>query len=343
MRFATRATTLTTIVCFVGLELANGSPSKCELTEENQGFVQEALQGWEQASRDFLELDRAPLPWIVLFDTSCVFHLAPDEDFNSGADLDPSSITFAGKPVPVRAEAHNGRVPLPSGDTVPVHGMAFASLYSDETAPFFVLALLDVWRSNPGAAARSDLRDIILGVVSHEIVHTRQLVAIGRRVAELRRRYDLPEDVDDDIVERRFGDVPGYREAYEAESDLFYAAVTEEDAKRKRDLIKRALSIASERRNRFFTGPDEVFQELEPLFLNMEGVAQWAAFQLAQGDGQGGAKSTGAFERQRNSWSQDESLAMFLLIDELVPDWRARVLGPELASPFALLREAIEQ
>ncbi|MEX2374254.1 MAG: hypothetical protein WD942_01545 [Dehalococcoidia bacterium] len=77
-------------------------------------------------------------------------------------------------------------------------------------------------------------------------------------------------------------------------------------------------------------------------FLNMEGVAVWAAFKLSQTNP---AFDIGienpTVDRRRNSWSQDQGLALFLLIDELVPSWRDRVLGPELASPFELLEDAV--
>ncbi len=40
-------------------------------------------------------------------------------------------------------------------------------------------------------------------------------------------------------------------------------------------------------------------------------------------------------------WSQDQGLALFLLVDALVPNWQARVFAPAPASPFALLEEAV--
>lgn len=182
----------------------------------------------------------------------------------------------------------------------------------------------------------------MLGVFSHEVVHTRQLEAVDRRVDELKRRYALPEKVDDDIVENRFKDVPGFREAHDGETDLFYAAASEADSARRRELVAKALALVRARQSRYFTGSDEVYRELEELFLNMEGVAVWASFKLSQIDPRFdiGIKDP-VIQRARNTWSQDEGLALFLLIDSMVPDWREHVLGPSLASPFALLEEAV--
>ena len=44
---------------------------------------------------------------------------------------------------------------------------------------------------------------------------------------------------------------------------------------------------------------------------------------------------------QRKYWSQEEGLALFLLLNALVPDWQARVFGPAPVPPFALLEDAM--
>jgi hypothetical protein len=45
--------------------------------------------------------------------------------------------------------------------------------------------------------------------------------------------------------------------------------------------------------------------------------------------------------RARNTWAQDQGLALYILIDELVPDWRSRTFGPGLTSPYGMLEEAV--
>ena len=40
------------------------------------------------------------------------------------------------------------------------------------------------------------------------------------------------------------------------------------------------------------------------------------------------------------AWSQEEGMGLFLLIDRLVPDWKARYFGTEMPSPFDVLRTA---
>lgn len=322
---------------------APAATAGCSLSGENERLIQDALDAWARISGDYLELDPHPLPWMVLFDASCVWHLAPDE--SSAPDARPVDVSFrfAGEPVETRVEPHDGAVRLPNGSEIPAQGLAFASVHDEGRASFFAMALLDVWRQMPGVEESGmDLHEFFLGVLSHEIVHTRQLVHVNARIAELGEGREMPESIDDDIVEERFGEVPGYAAAYEAESDLFYEAVAERDPDRRRELVAEALRLVRRRHERWFTGDDEIYRELDGLFLNMEGVAVWAAYRLSRENPDSGPDGgSPAFERARNTWTQDEGLALFLLLDEMVPDWRPRVLGPELASPFALLEEAI--
>jgi hypothetical protein len=44
----------------------------------------------------------------------------------------------------------------------------------------------------------------------------------------------------------------------------------------------------------------------------------------------------------RKWWSQEEGLALYLLVERFVPGWVERTMPPELASPVALLREAFD-
>ena len=45
---------------------------------------------------------------------------------------------------------------------------------------------------------------------------------------------------------------------------------------------------------------------------------------------------------KENDWSQDEGLALFLLLEKIAPGWQKRVLGPAMTSPFELLEKAIK-
>jgi hypothetical protein len=169
---------------------------------------------------------------------------------------------------------------------------------------------------------------------------------LRRLVSTIGDRFDLPAQFDDDAVEKRFRDSDEYRMMFVAERDLLYDAVAEMDLSRRRALVSEALSIAQRRRERFFTGDDEVYSELEGLFLNMEGIAEWVRFKHHKADPawpNTDADIIAFLRGQENSWSQDEGLALSLLLDEMVPDWKRQIFSPEMPSPLAILREAIHE
>jgi hypothetical protein len=57
--------------------------------------------------------------------------------------------------------------------------------------------------------------------------------------------------------------------------------------------------------------------------------------------GESWRQTAGVLFTRGDAWSQMEGLALFLLIDRLVPDWQARFLAPAFPSPVAVLREVV--
>lgn len=225
--------------------------SACGLSDADRRWIQRGLDSWHRLSRESLRLEPAPLPWMVLFDTSCVWHLAPDDQLPVGAVPITASLSFAGQPVTVRAMPHRGTVRLPDGKDIPAQPVAVASVYREGAAAFFTMAMPDVWRRDPRYARDPDLDRFFLGVMAHEMVHTRHLVAIVEQAKELARRYALSDlQLDDDVIQKRFERVRRFRRAFEAERDLFFRAAAESDAAKRRALTAKALSMARQRRTR---------------------------------------------------------------------------------------------
>ena len=314
-------------------------PSSCALQDADVRWFQSALDGWHHVSKDFLLLDPKPIPWVMLFDDVCTWHFAATADI-PGAGPAEVRLTYAGERVPASVLRHNGKVHLPNGTDIPAEIMAAAFHTQNRETTFFALATLDLWRRHPQASQDPELERRLLSVVLHEIMHTRQLPYLALRVDDLGKRFEIPTPVNDDMVENRFKDVPGFPEAFSAERDLLYSAVAEADPIQRRTLIDQALGMARQRRERFFTGADRPYAELEELFLNMEGAAEWARFkyhQAAPGNTMSDAEIIAFIRGKENSWSQEAGLALVLLLEKEVPGWQRQLLGPEMASPLKLL------
>jgi hypothetical protein len=312
----------------------------CAFPPAEIAWLQRALDGWNQVSRQFLRIDPSPLPWIVLFDASCVWHLSPDASLSPGAVTVTTPLAFAGGSVPVRALTHTGTILLPNGAPIAVEMKASTALYRNSRGPFFVMAMPSVWQTKEVSAPTR--AEYLEGVFSHEMTHTRLLVAINRRVRELARKDDLVYPINDDVIQAVFRRTQGFETAVNRERDLLYRAALEPDRAKQRELAVKALEMVRARHGRYFTGPTAAYAELEGLFLTMEGVGQWAAYRLARTQaGSSDAEALRLVRDNRKYWSQDEGLALFLLVDVLVPGWQSRVFSATPASPVTLLEEAL--
>jgi hypothetical protein len=310
----------------------------CTFPDTEVAWIQRALDGWEQVSREFLRTDPNPLPWIVLYDAACVWHLNPDSSI-TGARVVETTLTFAGRMVPVRGIAHTGTFMLPSGGPGEVEMKASTSLYRNGRAAFFTMAMPSVWRTKD--VSMPTRAEYLQGVFSHEMTHIRLLPSVNRRVRELANEHDLPLPMNDDVIQTVFEKVDGFESAFNRERDHFFRAAAAHDPARRMELTRRGLDLARQRQARFFTGTNTAYVEVESLFLMLEGVGQWAAYRLSKARAGHEVEAIRLMRDDRRFWSQDEGLALFLLIDALVPDWQARVFAGKPLSPYALLEEAV--
>ncbi|HST62558.1 MAG TPA: hypothetical protein VLK84_27890 [Longimicrobium sp.] len=320
----------------------------CTLDDAGRAWIQSALDDWDVASREFLQLAPAPLPWMVFIDTACVWHVAADArgDAELAATLTPAAapLRFADAAVEVRGVAHAGTVRLPGGQEVPAVPLSFAAPYGDGGAAFFVIGMPAVWIRDPRHAADPGLGWLMNAVFVHEMTHTRQVGPVYRRIDSLATCVPDPESLDDDVIQKRFDSIPGFRASVDAERDLLYRAHDESTAAARHRMIRDALAAADGRRARWLSGGDGVYRDLDDVFLNMEGAAQWAAYQVAlrrAGPDADPREVLTQFRRGGRFWSQDLGLALFLAADAHVPGWQARVFGPEQAPVRALLAEAL--
>ncbi|HSC26628.1 MAG TPA: hypothetical protein VLD67_05105 [Vicinamibacterales bacterium] len=321
---------------------ASGARS-CDLSPPEARWIQRALDGWDLVRRDYLKLDPAPLPWIVLFDASCIWHVAPtDPRVLTGAEQIGTALTFADGPVDVRALPHDGTVLLPSRYEIPVDVKASTALYRGGRATFLAMSMPALWRASRAHGRNPHLDDYLQGVFVHELTHTRHLVPLNRRLRRLAEDADLLLPVNDDVVQGHFRKEPGFSRAMETERDMYFRAAAEPDPGKRLQLASAALSLRRERHARYFSGANSAFADIETVFLTLEGTGQWSAYKLTVARGPyDGAAALKLVRDNRRFWSQDVGLGVFLLLNTLVPDWQAKVFAAEPASPFDLLEAAL--
>jgi hypothetical protein len=307
---------------------AASAPASCSLSSADREWLESALRHWRVVERGALKLAPVPYPKVVAADAHC-----------TAVGIDKGGGNFAWQGTP-----HDGMVRLPDGKEAPIGPMSFAA--PDPSSPgatYFVMSMPSVWRAK-GVKSALGLETLMDAVLLHEMAHTRQYLAISPVMDRLTAQYKLPDDISDDSLQEAYGNNPDYVRSYETERDLLYAAAAAPTDAQARALAAQALANMRARRERWFNGAEEKWLGLDEVFLTMEGLGQWAAywwFVSPEGLKLDPAVAQREMRRGGKHWTQEEGLALFLVVDRLVPNWQSRVFDanqPALAE--ALLAAA---
>lgn len=314
--------------------VAQPEPPVCPFEGENREWTQRALLGWQRVNHHALKIAQPVPPVMVLFDAKCSFTLKPVPD-----DTQPGTLSAGGFRYLSSGVAHQGKIALPDGQTVPAQLTSFAAPLPDGTMSF-VMALPPIWLAQ---AKGNDRALLATAVFMHEFTHT-QSAGFGRRIDALAKR-GLPADVDDDVIQTRFASRPGFAASFKREQEMLWEAAAAPNMKDARALVRRVLRVIDNRRERYFKGPDGVYAPAEDLFLTLEGTGQYALYRWLT-DPKGGAMSKPdalAFARRDGKrWSQDQGLAIYLVLDRLWVDWPPATFGAKEQTALESLRAAVE-
>lgn len=316
---------LLSFLCLLGT--ANGSTSSCSVSGEHVDWLEASLDDWHRVKRNALKLPDSPRPLMILFDEKCRVSLEPGKSLKA-----------------MRAEPHNGIVALPGGRSVPAQLITFAATYEDQRTkyPFFVFSLPSVWKAAPHLANEPNVDALIGSVFIHEMTHTLH-GSFHSRLDKLEKLLASDEQLDDDIIQKRFEKNDAFGDSVKSETDLLYLAAIAPSEADSRSQTRRALAMIEKRRETFLAGKQNAaYAELEDVFLTMEGAANWAAYRAALDKGFERQKALGLIRRGGKYWSQDQGLAIFLVIDRLLPGWQKRAFAPKAATALELLADAVE-
>lgn len=295
------------------------------------------LSAWDLTSQRVLRLPDAPPPDIVFYDDRCVYTTSAVTASGARPVEGPA---LRRTPLPWRALPHDGSLTLPDSTVLPIQLMSFATS-APNSGPFFVMAAPSYWTATIGEDTTG-----FTAVFLHEFAHTRQIRAVGARIGPIDAAWPYEEELDDDAVQTHFGEDPDYVAAYIAERDLLYRAADAGTLDETRRLATEALSMMRARQARWFTGDKEIFATLDDLFLAMEGVGQWTACAwLSHPDGGRLDRSAARAKMigSRRRWTQDEGLALILVVDRLLPEWPSLEFGETVLGATDLLERAVQR
>jgi len=316
-----------------GCAAAGTAQPRCRMSGVTLGWLEGSFASWDLVRERQLRLADARAPELIVFDRHCVWTFAPG---GSGATrLRAGRDTLFGD-----GRVHGDSIGLPNGLVIPVRGEAFASLLPGDSATFLVIALEDVWRRDPRHRAEAeDWPSYLRRSFIHEMTHARQLVVLAPMLRIAAARVGLG-DFDDDVIQQRFDSVPGFSRAVREEAALLYDAAAA-SAESRRVLALQAVERIRMRRARVYGSDDAPWARLEQLLLDMEGAAQWAAMaHLGNTTRLGVEARRNVVRGARQYWSEDQGLALYMVLDALVPGWAEQMFSTEPPSSLDLLERA---
>jgi hypothetical protein len=250
-----------------------------------------------------------------------------------------------GERVDVAAAEHHGGIDLPNDRTIGVRAFGMTSPTSNDSSLFLALALASVWRTDPQYRHSSaNWEQYVTGAFVHEMTHARMLRAMVPRLRALEPAL-YPDSIREDVVQDRFSGEPLFASSVARETELLYRVASEHNGAMRTGTARAALEMIRTRRARYYTGNLEPWFELEQVFLDLEGVAQWAAFSHARATNYRQFSFLDALDRFRSGeqfWSQDEGFALFLALDALDNRWQARFFAEPRVTSLELIERALE-
>jgi hypothetical protein len=284
--------------------------SPCTISAADEAWADDAVAAWQSSARTLTRPQHAGKLRIILFSADCT--LISDDALKRG---DVAHWTRT---------AHGDTVPLPDGNSQPVGVASFAASGNDGN--FFVMALPSLWQAGGVSGGPLGIARLTTAVLLHEATHLTQSATYMADFTALAARLKLPDSFNDDSIQKRFRGNPDFAGSVAREMDLLYAAVAAPDDASARRLASEAHDLIAARRAKWFTGADAGLADVEDVFLTLEGSGQWAGYAWLvspQGANLPVAAAIQGFARRSGWWTQDEGLALLLVVDRLAgPGWR---------------------
>lgn len=288
----------------------------CSLSEADRAWIERSVTAWRQVRQEVADINGIRNFQAVFFSADCVL---------TSAD----ALTRSSGPVSWRVHSHDGAIPLPDGDRMPAVVTSFTSV--NKHSAFFVMSTPSVWRAGGVDGGALGLETLMVAVMLHEGSHVAQSPTYGLRVEELVRHHSLPESFDDDSLQIRFEVEAAFVASVERETELFFQAALAADDATARALAREARALMQARANRWYTGDDAYWRSAEDVWLTFEGSGQWLGYQWLiseRGAGVPVSLAIDGFGRRSKWWSQNQGLAIALVLDRLGgPYWKRHAFG----------------
>lgn len=310
---------------------------KSENLDPNLFSVKKWFSAWELVSKNILKVKTLQNVEFVFFDKEYVYSTSNTTIPKGEIIIGPN---FLKKKLIWKKALHEGKIRLPDNQTIPVGMMVFASIFGDKNA-FFVMPLISFWKEMGVESKDLGLENLTTGVFLHEFAHTQQTQNFGKQLSLYEKQYKFDVDLSDNIIQDSFQKDSLYVVDFKKEVILLYdIAISEKN-------ISQALDVLRKRQSLYFQGDKKHFQELDNFFLTMEGLGQYLMYVwFIHPKGANISKEIALKGTRRGGkyWSQDEGLALFLILEQLSPPqkWAKQMFGKEVFTVTDLIQKQLK-
>ena len=321
-------------------------PLKQELKNEAAlKGVEQWFAAWELVCKEIYKIESVMPVEFVFFEDTYIYSTSvvsiAEGELIEGPELFKKKLAW-------KRALHNGKITLPDKQVVPVGLMSFASvLETGNKNSFFVMPLPEFWKAAGVQSKELGLDNLVTGVFLHEFSHTQQMQNFGKKMTAYEQQYKFETAFSDDIIQDYFEKDSAYNAGFINEPALFYAAAANKNKTKLKTLTKQAIENFRLRQNRYFTAGKTHFKEIDDFFLTMEGLGQFTMYVWLIHPKGGNIPADIALKGVRRggrSWSQEEGLALFLILEKLSkPErWCKLMFGNKTESVIELITAKIK-
>jgi hypothetical protein len=304
----------------------NETKPQKELNNENiqLGWLEEWFSAWELMSKEVLELPKTTPPEMFFFDEKYIYTTS---EISAPFGKSFNGPKLLGEKLPWKRQLHNDTLTIPNGQRIPIQLMTFAAPSEKKNVEaFFVMAAPIFWKNTGIESNEVSLDKLLTGVFLHEFSHTRQMKGIGSQITEIENNHTFKYEISDDIIQDYFINDSLYIKEYNKEIDLLYAASNAKTKEELHNLTKQGIGLFKERQKKYLIPENKVLVEMDNVFLTMEGLGQYMIVSWLTHPKGGNYPLNIAVKATRRGgkwWSQDEGLALFLVLNKMKkPNWK---------------------
>jgi hypothetical protein len=301
----------------------------CQMQAADKAWLDRTVTAWRYAATNYGQFTVPANARAIIGSADCV--------------LISDTALFQDKPVEWVAVDGKGRIPIIEDFAMPLSPVSQAIEVNGN--PYFVMSAPSVWQKANVPGGKIGLENLMTAVFIHETAHVLQQKSYYSVMSVVAKRNSLPEDFNDDSIQDRFKANKAYTASMKREIDLLFVAAKAPTNAKARQLARQMLALTTVRRTKYFTGKDAYLRDVEDIFLTLEGSGQWLGYQWLidpKGGNQTEVDALARFSKDADFWSQNQGLAMFLVVDRLDKGaWKKIAFGNGGRSGIAFLEAVV--